>query len=800
MILLATAAIAAHGQRVLRTSSARQHHTGARTPAGRVVGWGSNFAGGLGVALNANTLFANPNINSWKLVGIAAGSEYSLHLTSSGSVIGFGIDSAGQLGDGPGAETTCNQVPCSDRVFVKGIGGTGILSNVVALAANGSHSLAVLANGRVAAWGGNSAGESGSSPGAALESPVQVDGAIGVMAVSAGEFHSLALKSDGTVLAWGDNSFGQLGTGATGGPNGTPALVKGVDGVGVLQNVVAIASGQNHNLALRSDGSVVAWGQNASGQIGINTLGGVQTTPVPVRVTRGFLDRATAISAGSFHSLALRSDGTVMAWGADTEGQLGNGASVSSQLVARPVVGLKGEPALVNVIAIACGNAHNVALLANGTAAAWGAGATGNGSSAVQPVPSLVHNGAGVQRGLTAVAAGNAHSLAILGEGPETNVVSKLGVFNPGPVIAGPAVAMSLGNGTRFVVQPDGSVLASGVNQNGQLGNGSTVSPLGFTPVVGVNGAGTLGNVVALSAGTQHTLALRADGTVVAWGSNASRQLGNPATGLFSTVPVTVTGPDGRGALDDVIAIAAGRTHSMALRSDGSVWTWGANEAGQLGNGIAVGVLTPTPAAVLNFAGNVPLTGVAAIAAGDLHSVALFANGLVATWGSDSAGQLGNGNGSPDSCAGVPCALRPVSVLSPITAVSISSRGNHVLALRHSGEIAAWGADQQGQLGNNTTLANQTAPQLVTDATGTGTLGSVRAIEAGFNHSVALVGHQIFSWGDNSLAQLGDGTSLNRPIPVQMVSANSSLLFFSPAEIAAGVGETYVLYAVENDL
>ena len=189
----------------------------------------------------------------------------------------------------------------------------GGLSNVVAVAGGGSHSLALRSDGKVVAWGYNQYGQTNVPP--------MLDN---VVAVAGGTSHSLALRNDGTVVAWGQNTSGQTNV-----PAG-------------LGGVVAVAAGGSHSLALQSDGTVVAWGNNYYGQSMPAGLGGV-----------------VAIAAGGSHSLALRSDGKVVAWGSNTNGQTAVPANLS------------------NVVAIAAGNNHSLALRNDGTVVAWGQNTSG---------------------------------------------------------------------------------------------------------------------------------------------------------------------------------------------------------------------------------------------------------------------------------------------------------------------------------------------------------------------------------------------------------------------------------------
>jgi alpha-tubulin suppressor-like RCC1 family protein len=250
------------------------------------------------------------------------------------------------------------------------------LTGVVAVAAGASHSLAVKSDGTVWAWGTNGYGELGNGTVTPSATPVRVTGLTGVVAVACGDYHSLAVKSDGTVWAWGYNGVGELGNGTFTG-SATPVQVTGLTGV------VAVGGGSWHSLALKSDGTVWAWGWNYDGELG-NGAFAPNSIATPAQVPG--LTGVTAIAAGSWHSLALKSDGTVWAWGLNNTGQLGNGAFAPNSIATPAQV-----PGLTGVTAIAAGGSvyynsitresgpggHSLALKKDGTVWAWGCNNTG---------------------------------------------------------------------------------------------------------------------------------------------------------------------------------------------------------------------------------------------------------------------------------------------------------------------------------------------------------------------------------------------------------------------------------------
>jgi alpha-tubulin suppressor-like RCC1 family protein len=295
--------------------------------------------------------------------------------------------------------------------------------------------------------------------------------------------------------------------------------------LGGLTSVAAVEAGYAHMLVLKDNGTVWAWGFNGFGGLGDNTT---TDRHAPVQVSG--LTGVTALSAGWDYSMALKSNGTVWAWGYNRYGGLGDGTTFSRSLPVQ-VVGL------TNVVAIAGGGEHALALKNDGTVWAWGrniSGQLGDNSSTDHSTPVQVSGLTGVR----AIAAGHAYSLAL---------------------------------------KSDGTVWGWGFNTSGQLGDGT--SNTRFAPVQ----ASGLTSVAAISSGAYHALALKSDGRVWAWGYNLVGQLGD-GTSTDRNIPVQVSG------LTGVVAISAGATdfgqgHSLALKNDGTVWGWGYNFPGQLGDG-----------------------------------------------------------------------------------------------------------------------------------------------------------------------------------------------------------------------
>jgi len=363
---------------------------------------------------------------------------------------------------------------------------------------------------------------------------------------------SAAASATTSVMSWGDNSAGELG-------NGTLTASTKPAAVGGSGGLQAISAGGRHVLGLRPDGTVLSWGDDTSGQVGNGKASANDNAENPVAVNG--LAGVTQVSAGAEHSLALLSNGTVMAWGDNTRGELGDGTHTSSAVP----VAVKG---LTGVKAVSAGNEFSLALLTGGQVMAWGDGVDGqlgDGRYASSDVPVAVKGLTGV----TAVSAGGHHALALIS---------------------------------------GGTMEAWGENLDGQLGDGGQEGSSNV-PVKVMNVA----SAVAISAGDAFSLALLPGGTVDGWGDNGFFELGQPngfPGGIGSSnVPVQVPG------LANVTAISAGGLFGLALLSGGTVDGWGDGAFGQLGNGSTNAVITPT--AVTG------LTGVSGISAGDVSSIAL---------------------------------------------------------------------------------------------------------------------------------------------------------------------------------
>lgn len=676
------------------------YHTCAVESDGAVFCWGDNDSGQLGDGHTEPASSLPVEVYSLGtgsgVVAVTAGSEHSCALKGDGSVLCWGDNDNGQLGDN-GSESISG-VPVEVSTL-----GTG--SEVIAVSAGNQHTCALKSDGAVLCWGDNHAGQIGVGDTWVRLAPTAVSGldaGSGVVAITAGDLHTCALKGDGSVLCWGANWYGQLGDGDTAGR----LVPTAVSGFGTGSEVVAFVAGSEHTCALKSDGAVLCWGYNKYGQIGDgSTTNGLAPAEVSGLGTGAGV---TAIAAGGFHSCAIKSDGTMACWGYNYDGELGTGG-IPQGLTPTMVNGLDANSGTMTVSA---GSYHTCALKSDGGALCWGhngPGALGDGSTTDHSVPTAV-SGLGAGSGTTAVSAGSDQTCALeidgtvlcwgdnsigqLGDGSMTHhsvptVVSSLGAGSQ-------VTAINVGDYHSCALKSDGTVLCWGGNQYGQIGDGTTTNQL--VPIA-VSGFGPDSGVIAVSAGTDHTCALKSNGAVLCWGDNRYGQIGDGSTSS-RLVPTAVSG---LGTGSDVIAVSAGGDHTCALKLDGALLCWGRNRDGQIGDGSTTDRSIPT--AVSGFAAG---SGVAALTTGYQHTCALKSDGAMLCWGDNRLAQVGD---SSTTNRLIPTAVSGLGAGSEVTAVSAGR--DHTCALKNDGTLLCWGDNSYRQLGTGEPYF--TTPQPVRD-------------------------------------------------------------------------------------
>lgn len=331
------------------------------------------------------------------------------------------------------------------------------------------------------------------------------------------------------------------------------------------------------NTILPYDVNLYGWGSGNTGRLGDNTITNKSS---PISISGNFTDWVQ-VSAGNSHTLGLRANGTLWAWGYNNLGRLGDGTVISRS----SPVSVSGS--FTDWVQVSAGYAHSTGIRANGTAWGWGnngSGRLGDGTATSKSVPVSVVGGF---TDWSQISAGNAHTLG---------------------------------------VRANGTAWAWGINTNGRLGDNSVLTRSSPVSIVG-----GFTDWIQLSAGTAHSLGLRANGTAWAWGLNGYGRLGDNSV-VSRSSPVSVVG-----GFTDWIQVSAGDTHSLGVRANGTAWSWGPFLSGKLGNNSGLGGGRSSPGLVLGG-----FTDWVQLSATTSGSLGLRANGTAWAWGSNSAGQLGD--------------------------------------------------------------------------------------------------------------------------------------------------------------
>jgi alpha-tubulin suppressor-like RCC1 family protein len=608
--------------------------------AGTVFCWGRNDAGQLGDGTMSDSRAPVAVSNLTGVSQISIGANHACVLKTDGSVACWGANMDGQLGDG--TTTARNTAGAVD------VGG-----QVTSISAGSDISCAVLGDGRVKCWGENNEGELGVGDMMNHPRPTAVVGVTNAMQVSAGDDHTCVLDKNGFVYCAGLNDEGQLGNGTQ---MSSPTFVRvdasigaiqieagdrhtcmidgtqfhdvwcwgsddngrGTDGLGgfhtrpergLLTDVSKVSAGGEHTCAVDLEGAIRCAGFNRRGQLGD---GRAITTGAPTPVPG--ITNATLVATGARHSCAALADGRIMCWGENDEGECGNGGLVSPALAPTPVYGVANAKELV------AGDEHTCAILDDNGVYCWGfnnAGQLGDGTMMLASQP----------RGVTALTNTATHVIAA----NDTTCALVNGgarcwgdMFGLAPQMLNGVKSVAPGEDHVCSVQSDNSVLCYGDGFQYQLGNNSQ----GFQGAPGVTPTGLATAAEVFARGNQSCAKL-ADGTAKCWGLNEGGRLGTGMTMYYVQTPQTVMG------VSAVQKFTIGQDGSCALKTDGTVWCWGTNYNGGVGDGSYT---------LRNSAVQLPgLTGVKDVATGGGHGCAVNADGTVVCWGLGGSGQLGNG-------------------------------------------------------------------------------------------------------------------------------------------------------------
>jgi alpha-tubulin suppressor-like RCC1 family protein len=539
-------------------------HTVALKADGTVWGWGSNGNGQLGNNTTDGKSSPVQVVGTGSFTEIQAGEYHTVALKADGTVWAWGRNTYGNLGDNTIVDKSSPVSVVGNHSFVQ--------------LRHASHALALKADGSIWAWGYNGSGRLGLNDTLNRSSPVSVVGNHSFVEVSVHDTMSFARKADGSAWAWGYNNYGQLGD-STIVDKSSPVSVVG-------SSFVQIEPGQNNTVARKANGEIWSWGFNSTAQLGLTA----ECYYAPVQMPH--LPRELNMVKGSYHTAQLRSNGTVWMWGDNSNGALGDNTVTAKS----SPVSVVGNHSFVEIVT---GDYHTCGRKVDGSLWSWGDGGNGrlgdNSTVAKSSPVSVVGNHIFVQiaAGVVAYTLGRKGDGSVWAWGYNNSGCLGLNDITPrsSPVsVVGNHSFITIGSGYEhnIALKADGSAWGWGVN-NGCLGDNSTVAKSSPVSVVGNH------SFVEIAVGYGYTHARKADGSVWAWGGNASGMLGD-STIVDKSSPVSVVGGHSFINITTFLTTTdSGAIHG--LKADGSVWGWGKNNVGQLGDTTLISKSSPVSVA-----------------------------------------------------------------------------------------------------------------------------------------------------------------------------------------------------------
>mmetsp|Transcript_30194 Transcript_30194/g.85273 ORF Transcript_30194/g.85273 Transcript_30194/m.85273 type:complete len:798 (-) Transcript_30194:182-2575(-) len=764
-----------------------------------VYAWGRNNAGQLGLVNFQEqhkpalvSLLKGKRVQSLAAGGSETVDGHTLAIVTPGKLFAAGDNTYGQLGSGDHSDRD-NFIPVAALYHLE----------VAQTSAGEMHSLALTTTGEVYAWGSNAHGQLGlDDPRTEFSLPqlvkIELFGSEKVAGVCAGYQHSLAWTTQGTVWSWGDNTYGQLGTDDKK-PRQAPSQVKLHEGL----HVSRISCGAHHAVLVTDSGSLYAWGRNKAGQLGLDSPGSKDVsrpTALPSLAAQG--SKPVQVSCGAAHSVVLTEHGSLWSFGDNSLGQLGIGGSLHSKHSPREVK----PPGSSGWKAVAAGRAHTLALTESQAVYAWGQGLMGQ-----------------------------------LGLGDTTQRGEPTGIISLG---ASKVTALGAGSATSFAITADGEVWGWGKNNVGQMGLRATKTPKVVPEVVLRNQE--VSRIRQLAAGGYaymyegHSAVLSSSGELVVWGWNAFGQLGlgeisvgNPipqrnvwllkqhvrqvAAGQFATAAVTDAGEVfswglneagqlGKGDFSSsavevpqrihidahIVSVSVGYAHMLALSEDGRVYAWGRNFYGQLGVGDHKDKPSPQLISYLQE------EQIVEVQAGQYHSLAVSARGDIFAWGYNREYELGVGDNMDRVLP------QAIPSLQGKQIVSAAACGYHSMAVTADGHLYAWGLNNYGQLGqpSRKEQAVGKVPQLVQlqKSDGAGKEKKVKLLDCGSWHSVAVTTDgELYSWGRCNMGQLGIGSKCGKSGRVDSPERVRDFAHMKVESVACGASHTLAVVVASSD-
>jgi alpha-tubulin suppressor-like RCC1 family protein len=595
---------------------------------GRLFSWGRNNFGQLG--LNNTTDISNPSAidtsSSWNYV--SAGDFLGFAIRTDGALFGWGTEF---IGDGTNVEK-------SSPVQI----GTDSWSMI---SAGYFHNMGIQVDGSLWAWGNNYFGELGTGYNTAYDLyPVRQVEADSWVQISVGSSHAGAIRSDGALFMWGSGLTGRLG-------DGTVVAKSSPVQIGT-SSWVYVSAGGVHSHAIRTDGGLFSWGNNSWGQLGLNTSA-ARSSPVQVGTSSWSI-----VSAGGSHTMAIRSDAMLFGWGNNASGKIGDSTVVN-----------KSSPVAIGSSSwavISAGFSHTVGILSTGELYAWGRNANGElGLNDTADRSSPVQVGTS---SWTAASAGADTTTGILngdfyawGRGMD----GRLGTFDDVSRSTPVQVAMSSGNTftelytgltTTAIIRNDGKMYTIGSNTTNQFTLGRLTREL--SPVKIGNDSWT-----HVAAGRERSFAIRTDGAMFVWGRDTIvGYLGLNASNTYAQSPIQL-------GTDSWSVVGSGNTHTIAIRTDGSLWTWGQGSDGSLGHNNLDNKSSPTQVGTDSWS-------MISTSMGAQFNIAQKTDGTLWGWGQNFNGEVGDNSTTSRSSPVLIDAAVSIAELAYLMQVILTSSGS----------------------------------------------------------------------------------------------------------------------------
>lgn len=736
----------------------------------------------------ASGVFATPSDYVEPQWNFSAGGSSALVLAKDGRVQCWGANGSGQLGLGDKTNRTS-----PDLVYG--------LTNWRDVDIGKKHSIGIW-QGRYSAWGDNQYGQLGDGTTNNTTLPDYSSMDEDWMAVCVGTDHSAGIKVNGDVYTWGRNNYGQLGVNA---PSNyirtTPTLALS----GFSIPFKSISCGDNHTMAIRSDGTLWGWGYNAYGNLGDNTSSH-RFTPVQAGLANGTSTRWISVDAGATHTVGRRGEGAkAYAWGNNAYGQLGDGTTTL-----RRAPKLIAMPQSNHIVEIVAGGEHTLAVTVSGGLWSWGRngyGQLGDNSAGPRLTPARISNPTPVNDWIS-VRAGDDFSLGLRVDGTVMswgrNSSGQLGrvvngtypAYRPAAVLTGMRLrAFGTARFSTFLLENNGTLYSCGGNATGALGLGDYAARGVPTQIVNSSPASNANNWRKVNFGQSGAAdmgaGIRAGGYLWTWGLDSRGVLGNGPGTTHRLIPTRIGSvadslwvevscnyfdclalksngtlwswgetyhgngqgvvrldvPTQVGTENTWVAIGAGEWSRAAIKSDGSLWVWGQNDVGQLGlNHYSGPVTTPTQASTAGYYWK-------SVGGAGGSMMALRADGALYGWGRNDLGQLGVGHFYPST-------PHMTAVGGNLKWRQFSSNGAHIAAVSANNLVFTWGSNYHGTIGDG----YRTYPGLNYDRPSPYPTVLGRVARAGNTVSL-VIDSGLWGWGAGGSGQLGDGLWMEHLYP-----------------------------------